>query len=88
MITINYPKQFIDPKTREGKKFKYYKVEPYEIDKKPEKPEEPKIKIGEGSNRIAYTKNNNKFVNEMYDLISFSDIIDSVIEEYSDESKD
>ena len=34
MSEITYPKQYSDPKSREGVKFKYYKVEPFDIHKK------------------------------------------------------
>lgn len=46
MISINYPKQYETEESRIGKKFKYYKVEPYSIEnEKKEIP--PKISIGQ-----------------------------------------
>ncbi len=56
MLSINYPEKYRDESSRVGKKFKYYKVEP--IDMEPKKEEKPKeIKIGKGSGRISALEN-------------------------------
>lgn len=81
---IQYPKEYLTPESRVGKKFKFFKIEPYEF-KKEEPKVEKTIKIGEGSNRIAYTQNYNKFFTELYSP-SYSDIIDEILDEYSNSS--
>lgn len=84
MITINYPKGFESPESRVGKKFKFYKIEPYEI-KKPEP--EPVINIGSGSDRIARSLNVDRYINEMFETPSFADIIDETLESYESSNK-
>ena len=49
MITsasINYPKEFSTPESRKDKKFKYYKIEPYEFKNEKKENEQKEIKIG------------------------------------------
>ncbi len=56
MLSINYPEKYKDEASRIGKKFKYYKVEP--VDLEPKKEEKPKeVKIGRGSGRISTLEN-------------------------------
>lgn len=90
MLAINYPEKYKDEASRVGKKFKYYKIEPF--DPTPKKEEKKKeIKLGEGSGRISalnnwrqnpqqghigYRKLQEEVLGE-----SFSDLIDSYLEE-------
>ena len=86
MITsasINYPKEFSTPESRKDKKFKYYKIEPYEFKNEKKGNEQKEIRIGKSSNRIAYTANSEKFFNEIYNLVSFDDIINETLSEYN-----
>lgn len=89
MLSINYPEKYKDESSRVGKKFKYYKVEPVDMDiKKEEKPKE--IKIGKGSGRISTLENwrrnpqqgNINHLKQLREDIfaeSFEDIIDSFL---------
>ncbi len=89
MLSINYPEKYKDESSRVGKKFKYYKVEPVDMEqKKEDKPKE--IKIGKGSGRISTLENwrqnpqqgnINYFKRLQEDIFaeSFEDIIDSYI---------
>lgn len=89
MLSINYPEKYRDESSRVGKKFKYYKVEP--IDMEPKKEEKLKeIKIGKGSGRISALENwrqnpqqgnINHFKQLREDIFaeSFSDIVDSFL---------
>ncbi len=89
MLSINYPEKYKDESSRVGKKFKYYKVEPIDMERKKEdKPKE--IKIGKGSGRISTLENwrqnpqqgnINYFKRLQEDIFaeSFEDIIDSYI---------
>ena len=94
MLSINYPEKYKDESSRAGKKFKYYKVEP--IDMEPTKEEKVKeVKIGKGSGRISTLENwrNNpqqgninhfKQLREDIFAESFADIIDTFLIENED----
>ena len=89
MLSINYPEKYKDESSRIGKKYKYYKVEP--VDMEPKKEEKPKeIKIGRGSGRISTLENwrknpqqgnINHFKQLREDIFaeSFEDIVDSFL---------
>ena len=88
LSSIKYPKEYQDEASRTGKKFKYYKVEPVDIEnKKEEKPKE--IKIGETSGRLSTLENwrnnpqqgNINYLKEDILCESFSDLIDDYLEE-------
>lgn len=87
MLSINYPEKYKEESSRVGKKFKYYKIEPVNMEKKEEKKKE--IKIGKTSGRISALHNwsrnpqqgNINYVRESLFEESFSDIIDSYLEE-------
>lgn len=90
MSEITYPKQYSDPKSREGVKFKYYKVEPFDIHKKNDNnptpsDTKPKIEIDDKhrSGRIDYALSDmKKMMHEVYDVVSFEDIIDECLDEH------
>lgn len=96
MLSINYPEKYRDESSRVGKKFKYYKVEP--IDMEPKKEEKPKeIKIGKGSGRISALENwrqnpqqgnINHFKQLREDIFaeSFSDIVDSFLIDHEEQN--
>ena len=96
MLSINYPEKYKDESSRVGKKFKYYKVEP--IDMEPKKEEKPKeIKIGKGSGRISALENwrqnpqqgnINHFKQLREDIFaeSFSDIVDSFLIDHEEQN--
>ena len=50
-MSIRYPKHFQDEESRKGKKFKFFKIEPINVEKKQEEPKK-EINIGSGSGRI------------------------------------
>lgn len=96
MLSINYPEKYKDESSRVGKKFKYYKVEP--IDMEPKKEEKPKeIKIGKGSGRISALENwrqnpqqgnINHFKQLREDIFaeSFSDIVESFLIDHEEQN--
>lgn len=94
MLSINYPEKYKDESSRVGKKFKYYKVEPVDIESKKE--EKKEIKIGRGSGRISTLENwrknpqqgnINHFKQLREDIFaeSFEDIIESYLIDNVDE---
>lgn len=88
MLSINYPEKYKDESSRIGKKFKYYRVEPVSLEA-PKK--EKKIEIGEGSGRVSavlrrQTLNEDDSMKTLKDSLfeeSFSDVVDSYLEEVS-----
>lgn len=82
MISITYPKEYQTEESRKGKKFKFYKVEPYEI--QPEKKEKPKeINIGNGSGRIKYISSNRDLKEDIL-ANSYMDLIEEFLDFGSD----
>lgn len=79
---IIYPREYITPESREGKRFKLYKIEPFELKKEQPKPE---IHIGPSSNRIAYTQNAEKFFENMY-APTLDELLTEILDEYNDSS--
>ena len=76
MINTNniiYPSRYSAPESRNGVNFKYYKIEPYQVQKEVEP---PKIEIGEPSGRV-----NHILKQEIIGEQSFADIIDVFLEE-------
>ena len=56
MLSINYTDKYKDESSRIGKKFKYYKVEPIDMESKKEE-KQKEVKIGRGSGRISTLEN-------------------------------
>lgn len=90
MLSISYPKKYQNEDSRVGKKFKYYKVEPIDINKKEEKKKE--IKIGEQSGRISTLENwrknpqqgNINYMREDIFSETFSDLLESYLGDLND----
>lgn len=78
MLTVTYPEKYKDESSRVGKKFKFYKIEPVEMEKPARKKE---IRIGEGSGRISALRNQSKQLSEGVLSETYSDWLDSYLEE-------
>lgn len=88
MLSINYPDKYKEESSRVGKKFKFYKVEPVNMENKKEE-KKKEIKLGPTSGRISTIHNwrknpqqgNINYIRESLFEESFSDLIDSYLEE-------
>ena len=90
MLNVVYPKGFENEESRIGKKFNFFKVEPFQFPEKKEKL--PEIKLGDTSDRISVLNNwgqnpqqGNILIRNHIFSESFSDIIECYLEDKIDE---